>query len=172
MRRKPYSVVLFDEIEKASGQEGIRSDIMATLLEILDPNQNHEFRDHYVDYPVDLSQVLFICSANNTGTLSAALMDRMEVVKMPSYTDAEKIVIARDYVFPKVIEKSGLKDEELQIDPNLWPAVVRPFGYDTGIRSLTRTLESICRKVAKELVEGKTKSVYITADNLKYYLPH
>ncbi len=165
-------VILLDEIEKASGQEGIRSDIMATLLEILDPNQNHEFRDHYVDYPVDLSQVLFICSANNTGTLSAALMDRMEVVKMPSYTDAEKIVIARDYVFPKVIEKSGLKDEELQIDPNLWPAVVRPFGYDTGIRSLTRTLESICRKVAKELVEGKTKSVYITADNLKYYLPH
>lgn len=165
-------VILLDEIEKASGQEGIRSDIMATLLEILDPNQNPEFRDHYVDFPVDLSQVLFMCSANNTGTLSAALMDRMEVIKMPSYSDSEKIVIARDYVFPKIIERTGLQDNEIEIDPNLWPAIVRPFGYDTGIRSLTRTLESMCRKVAREIVEGKVQSVFVTEQNLKYYLPH
>lgn len=165
-------LILLDEIEKASGQEGIRNDIMATLLEILDPNQNFEFRDHYVDFPVNLSKVLFMCSANNTGTLSAALMDRMEVIKMPSYSDAEKIVIARDYLLPKVIERTGLRDEEMQIDPNLWPAIVRPFGYDTGIRSLTRTLESVCRKIAREIVEGKVESVYLTEQNLKYYLPH
>ena len=164
-------LILLDEIEKSSGEQGLRSDIMAVLLEILDPNQNKSFRDHYIDYPIDLSNVMFICSANNTGTLSAALMDRMEIIKMPSYTDQEKIVIARDYLMPKIIEMSGLQPEELQIDPNLWPGVVRPFGFDTGIRSLGRTLESIARKVAKEIVEGKTTKVYITADNLKYYLP-
>ena len=144
---------------------------MAALLEILDPNQNPQFRDHYIDYPVDLSEVLFICSANNTGTISTALMDRMEVIKMPSYTDAEKIVIARDYLMPKVMEKTSLRAEELKIDPNLWPSVVRPFGYDTGIRSLGRTLESMARKVAKEIVEGKSKGVLINAENLKHYLP-
>ena len=90
---------------------------------------------------------------------------------MPSYTDAEKIVIARDYLFPKIVQKSGLKPEEIQIDPNLWPGVVRPFGFDSGIRSLGRTLESICRKVAKEIVDGKNKQVTLTAENLKYYLP-
>lgn len=164
-------VILLDEIDKASGQEGLRSDVMAVLLEILDPKQNIEFRDHYIDYPIDLSQVLFICSANNLGTISAALLDRMEVIKMPAYTDQEKIVIARDYILPKVLERSGLKEGELIIDPNLWPGVVRPFGFDTGIRSLERTLQAICRKVAKEIVEGKSASVTINADNLKYYLP-
>jgi len=164
-------LILLDEIEKSSGEQGLRSDIMAVLLEILDPNQNIAFRDHYIDYPVDLSDVMFICSANNTGTLSAALMDRMEVIKMPSYTDEEKIVIARNYLLPKIIEKTGLTPEEMKIDPNLWPGVVRPFGFDTGIRSLGRTLESMARKVAREIVEGKTDKVYITAENLKYYLP-
>ena len=164
-------VILLDEIEKASGEKGLQSDIMAVLLEILDPAQNIAFRDHYIDFPVDLSDVMFICSANNLGPLSTALLDRMETIKMPSYSDAEKMVIARDYVFPKVIENSGLKPEELEIDPNLWPGIIRPFGYDSGIRSLTRTLEAICRKVAKEIVEGKTDKVVINADNLKYYLP-
>ena len=164
-------LILLDEVDKASGEQGLRSDIMAVLLEILDPKQNVAFRDHYVDYPIDLSNVLFICSANTLGTLSAALMDRMEIIKMPSYTDQEKIVIARDYLLPGILEKSGLTEEELQIDPDLWPGIVRPFGYDSGIRSLGRTLESICRKVAKEVVEGKVDKVIITADNLKYYLP-
>lgn len=164
-------VILLDEIDKASGEQGLRFDIMAILLEILDPKQNVDFRDHYLDYPFDLSDVLFVCSANTTGTLSTALMDRMEIIKMPSYTDDEKIVIARDYLLPQIFEKSGLKKEELEIDPNLWPGIVRPFGYDSGIRSLSRTLESICRKVAKEIVLGKTKKVVINADNLKYYLP-
>ncbi len=164
-------VLLFDEIEKASGDTGLRSDIMAVLLEILDPNQNVEFRDHYVDFPINLSECLFVCSANNTGTISAALMDRLEVIKLNSYTDAEKIAISRDFLFPKIIAKSGLTLEELQIDPNLWPNIVRPFGFDSGIRSLGRTLDSICRKVAKEIVEGKSVSVYINEQNLKNYLP-
>lgn len=164
-------VILLDEIEKASGEAGLRADVMATLLEILDPAQNIEFRDHYIDYPINLSDVMFICSANNLGTLSAALMDRMEIIKLASYTDPEKIAIARDYLLPKVIERSGLRANELTIDPDLWPNIVRPFGFDSGIRSLNRTLESICRKVAKEIVEGKSETVNLTAENLKYYLP-
>jgi ATP-dependent Lon protease len=95
-------LILLDEIEKASGEQGLRSDIMAILLEILDPSQNREFSDHYIDYPVDFSSVLFVCSANNTGTISTALMDRMEVIKMPSYTDNEKIAIAKNFLFPKL----------------------------------------------------------------------
>jgi len=164
-------LILLDEIEKASGESGLRSDIMATLLEILDPNQNPSFRDHYVDYPVNLSDVLFICSANNTGTISTPLMDRMEIIKMPSYTDNEKLVIARDYLLPKIFVQTGLKPGELQIDPNLWPSIVRPFGFDSGIRSLGRTLEAICRKVALQIVNGETTSVYLDEKNLKFYLP-
>lgn len=164
-------VILLDEIDKASGEEGLRKDIMAILLEILDPNQNIAFRDHYVDFPIDLSEVMFITSANNTGSISAALMDRMEIIKMPSYTDEEKLVIARDYLLPKVIKRSGLKEEEFKIKPDLWPNIVRPFGFDSGIRSLNRTLEAMSRKVAKEIVDGKSKSVLITQENLKHYLP-
>lgn len=164
-------VILLDEIEKASGAAGLQNDIMAILLEILDPAQSINFRDHYIDYPYDLSDVLFICSANNTGTLSAALMDRLEVIKMPSYTNEEKEVIASKYVFPKVLENSGLADGELTIDPNLWPQIVRPFGFDSGIRSITRTLESVARKAAREIVEGRAESILINEENLKYYLP-
>jgi ATP-dependent Lon protease len=164
-------LILLDEVDKASGETGLRSDIMAVLLEILDPSQNVEFRDHYIDYPLDLSDVLFVCSANTLGTLSAALMDRMEIIKMPSYSDSEKLTIARDYLLPKIIQKSGLNPGELEIDPNLWPGIVRPFGYDSGIRSLGRTLEAICRKVAKEIVDGKSQKVVLTDQNLKYYLP-
>ena len=164
-------VILLDEIEKSSGDSGLLNDIMAVLLEILDPNQNTAFRDHYVDYPIDLSDVMFVCSANSLTNLSAALLDRMEVIKMPSYSDSEKMVISRDYLLPKIRANAGLKPEELEIDPDLWPGIIRPFGYDSGIRSLGRTLESICRKVAKEIVEGKSTKVKITAENLKYYLP-
>jgi ATP-dependent Lon protease len=164
-------LILLDEIDKSSGEMGLRSDIMAVLLEILDPNQNTEFRDHYVDFPIDLSDVLFVCSANTLGTLSTALMDRMEIIKMPSYSDSEKLIIAKDYLLSKIMEKSGLNPGELEIDANLWPGIVRPFGYDSGIRSLGRTLEAICRKVAKEIVEGKVQKVVLTQENLKYYLP-
>lgn len=164
-------VILLDEIEKASGEKGLQSDVIAALLEILDPRQNFEFRDHYIDYPYDLSEVLFVCSANNTGTLSAAIMDRLEVIKMPSYTNEEKEVIARNYVFPEILEKSGLADGELTIEDTLWPGIVKPFGYDSGIRSIGRTLDSIARKAAREIVEGKATQVHITQENLKYYLP-
>jgi ATP-dependent Lon protease len=164
-------VILLDEIDKTSGSESLRFDFMAVLLEILDPNQNHSFRDQYVDYPFDLSDVVFVCSANYTNTIAAALMDRMEVIKMPSYTDIEKVEIGKRYIFPKILKNMGLKPEELIVDDALWPNVVRPFGFDAGIRSLQRTLEGIVRKVAREIVEGKVTSVKLTEQNLKQYLP-
>lgn len=164
-------LILLDEIEKSSGDVNLRQDIMATLLEILDPNQNHSFRDHYVDFPINLKDVLFVCTANGLGTMSAALLDRLEVIKMPSYTDMEKEVIARDYLLPKVLENAGLSKDEFIVEPTLWANMIRPLGFDSGIRSLNRTLEAMTRKVAKEIVEGKVKSVTLTSSNLKDYLP-
>lgn len=164
-------VILLDEIDKTSGSESLRFDFMAVLLEILDPNQNHNFRDQYVDYPFDLSDVVFVCSANYTNTIAAALMDRLEVIKMPSYTDIEKVEIGKKYLFPKILKTVGLKPEELIIEEALWINVVRPFGFDAGIRSLQRTLEGIARKVAREIVEGKVTSVKLTDQNIKQYLP-
>lgn len=164
-------VILLDEIDKTSGSEGLRFDFMAVLLEILDPAQNNAFRDQYLDYPLDLSEVMFVCSANYTNTISAALMDRMEVVKMSAYTDIEKIEIAKKYLFPGIVKNAGLSPEELTIDETLWINVVRPFGFDAGIRTLQRTLEGITRKVAREIVEGKATSVRLTNENIKNYLP-
>lgn len=164
-------VILLDEIDKTSGSESLRFDFMAVLLEILDPNQNHSFRDQYIDYPFDLSDVVFVCSANYTNTIAAALMDRLEVIKMPSYTDMEKVEIGKRYLFPKILKSVGLTPEELIIEDSLWINVVRPFGFDAGIRSLQRTLEGVARKVAREIVEGKTTSVKLTEQNIKQYLP-
>lgn len=164
-------VILLDEIDKTSGSEGLRFDFMAVLLEILDPAQNSAFRDQYLDYPLDLSEVMFICSANYTNTISAALLDRLEVIKMSAYTDQEKIEIAKSYLLPKILKSNGLNPEELTIQEDLWINITRPFGFDAGIRTLQRTLEGIVRKVAREIVEGKATTVRLTNENIKLYLP-
>lgn len=164
-------VILLDEIDKTSGAESLRFDFMAVLLEILDPAQNNAFRDQYLDFPLDLSEVMFVCSANYTNTISAALMDRMEVIKMSAYTDTEKIEIAKRYLFPGIVKNAGLKPEELTVDDTLWINIVRPFGFDAGIRTLQRTLEGISRKVAREIVEKKSTAVRLTNENIKLYLP-
>lgn len=164
-------VILLDELDKVSGDSGLRSDMMAVFLELLDPEQNTSFRDHYIDYPLNLSEVLFIVSANNTGTFSAALMDRLEVIRMPSYSDAEKKVIARDYLLPKIIEETGLDKDNFIIEDGVWDVFIRPLGFDSGIRSLKKNLESIARKAAKEIVIDKKQKVVVTPENFKTYLP-
>ena len=164
-------LILLDEMDKVSGEQGLRSDIMAALLEILDPEQNTSFVDHFIDYPVDLSGVLFIASANNIGTFSAALMDRLEIIRMPSYTDNEKEVIAKKYLLPKVIEQTALLENQLIIQDEVWPKLIRPLGYDSGIRSLQRIIESVCRKAAKIIVEKKVAKVVVEEDNFKSFLP-
>lgn len=164
-------IILLDELDKASGQAGLLADVMATMLEILDPEQNTTYRDHFFDFPVDLSEVMFVVSANKMGTFSAALLDRMEVIKMPSYTDEEKMVIARDYLLPRVQASTGILQDQLEFSPDVWPLIIRPLGFDSGIRSLQRMLENMSRKVALEIVTGKTNKVYITPQNFKEYLP-
>ncbi|MFC1790141.1 AAA family ATPase [Patescibacteria group bacterium] len=161
-------VILLDEIDRVS--PSARSEIMGVLVELLDPEQNMAFRDHFVDYPFDLSEVLFITTCNNTTNISVAVLDRLEPMQMPSYNDNEKIVIAKDYVLPKRIKQAGLTASNLQIDDDVWPLLVRPLGYDAGIRTLGRMINSLCRKVAKMIVEGKGTSFRVTKENLREYV--
>lgn len=162
-------VILLDELDRVADQA--RADIMGVLIELLDPEQNVAYVDHYIDYPFDLSEVLFIATANNTNNISTAVMDRLEPIQMPSYNDEEKIVIARSYVFPQVRKNAGITQQQLTIADDVWPTIVRPLGFDSGIRTLERTINGICRKVARQIVEKKINSLQITNANVKQYLP-
>ncbi len=162
-------IILLDEIDRVTSEA--KADIMGVLVEVLDPSQNNRFLDHYVDYPFDLSEALFIATANNTGNIATAVMDRLEPLRMPSYTDEEKIHIAKEYLLPKAIKESGLNPLSLTISDSLWPQIVRPFGFDAGLRTLNRTIEGLTRKAASTIVSGQAASVNIVADNLKTYLP-
>lgn len=161
-------VILLDEIDRVASEK--RVDIMGVLVELLDPAQNQNFMDYYLDFPYDLSQVLFIATANNTGNIATAVMDRLEPIQMPSYSDEEKIRIGKDYLLKKALEEAGVGSNFLQIDETIWPHIIRPLGYDGGIRSLSRALQSICRKIAKKVVEGKVGPFKITDENLGEYL--
>ncbi|MDO8657965.1 MAG: AAA family ATPase [Candidatus Levybacteria bacterium] len=163
------SVILLDELDRVS-QEA-RADIMGVLVELLDPEQNRAFTDHYIDYPFDLSQVLFISTANNTTNISTAVLDRLEIIQMPSYTNEEKTVIAKNYLFPKIRDQVGLLTNQIAIDDSVWQGIIHPLGFDSGIRSLERTIEGVCRKVARLIVEEKGQSFRITDQNLKGFLP-
>ncbi len=166
------SVILLDELDRVS--EGARADIMGVLIELLDSEQNKGYTDHYIDYPFDLSHVLFIATANNTNNISTAVLDRLEIIQMPSYSDEEKAVIAKNYLFPKIKKEAGLLEMQLTIDDTLWPSIIRPLGYDSGIRSLERTIETITRRLARMVVEGKLAKnapFAITNQNLKQFLP-
>lgn len=166
------SVILLDELDRVT--EDARADIMGALVELLDPEQNSAFVDHYVDYPVDLSNVLFVATANNTTHISTAVMDRLELIQMPSYSDQEKMVIGKEYLLPKIENFTGLPPQVLQIDDEVWPMIIRPLGFDSGIRSLERTLEGIVRKVARYMVEGRVKEgdiIRIDKSDIKDYLP-
>lgn len=162
-------VLLLDEIDRVTEQGW--SGIMGVLLELLDPEQNNAFVDHYIDYPFALSQALFLCSANNTRNISNAVLDRLEIIEMPAYTDEEKLHIGRDYLLPRSLEECGLKTDQLIIKDELWPQIIRPLGYDAGIRTLDRTLHGICWKVARKIVEGEGKKFILTPDNIKDFLP-
>lgn len=161
-------VVLLDEIDRVS--EAARGDIMGVLVELLDPEQNSAFVDHFLDYPFDLSEVLFVATSNNTTNIATAVLDRLEPIQMPSYTDEEKIKIAKDYVLPALMKESGLSKENLTIDDAIWPKMVRPLGYDAGIRSIERTLNSVCRKVALSIVEGREKTFRIDDTNIRQFI--
>lgn len=163
------TVILLDEIDRVT-DEG-RSSIMGVLVELLDPEQNKSFVDHYIDFPFDLSEAMFIATANNTNHISTAVLDRLEPINMPSYTDAEKTTIGKNYMFPKVLKQSGIPADKLIIEDDVWPLIVRPLGFDAGIRTLERTVQGIARKVAKYMVDGKGEVYRITPENVKEFLP-
>jgi ATP-dependent Lon protease len=161
-------VILLDEIDRVA--EHARGDIMGVLVELLDPEQNATFTDHFIDYPFDLSEVLFVATANNTTHIATAVLDRLEPIQMPSYTDEEKITIAKNYVLKQLMRESGLTSDNLKIADDIWPTLVRPLGYDSGIRSLERIINGICRRVARAIVEGKGSVFEINAQTIKEYV--
>jgi ATP-dependent Lon protease len=161
-------VILLDEIDRVT-DEG-RASIMGVLVELLDPGQNQAFIDHYVDYPFNLSEAVFIATANNTTGIATAVMDRLEPITMPSYNDDEKIVISQKYIFPKALKASGLPPDTITVDDDVWHNLVRPLGFDAGIRTLDRTVQSVIRKVARSIVEGKGQKFHITKENVKEFI--
>ncbi|MEE9492454.1 MAG: endopeptidase La [Gammaproteobacteria bacterium] len=159
---------LLDEIDKMSMD--FRGDPSSALLEVLDPEQNNTFGDHYLEVDFDLSDVMFVATAN-TLNIPGPLLDRMEVIRIPGYTEDEKINIAIRYLLPKQVKSNGLKENELTVDDAVVRDIVRFYTREAGVRSLERELSKICRKVVKELLlEKETKAVSVTPDNLEKYL--
>lgn len=161
-------VFLLDEIDKMSND--FRGDPSSALLEVLDPEQNHTFSDHYIEETYDLSKVMFIATANNLATIPGPLRDRMEIITIAGYTELEKIHIAKDHLLPKQLKDHGLKKSHLQIRESAIRNIVRYHTREAGVRSLERQLASICRKAAKQIVSEEKKKLIITDKNLSDYL--
>ena len=161
-------VFLLDEIDKMSGD--FRGDPSAALLEVLDPEQNHNFSDHYIEEPYDLSKVMFIATANDLASIPGPLRDRMEILSIAGYTEIEKINIAKDHLLPKQIEEHGLTKGQLQIRDEGIQQIVRYYTREAGVRGLERKLAGICRKTAKIIVSGEKKRVVVTDQNVEEYL--
>ncbi|MBN6186565.1 endopeptidase La [Aneurinibacillus sp. BA2021] len=158
-------VFLLDEIDKMSMD--FRGDPGAALLEVLDPNQNDTFSDHYIEESYDLSSVMFITTANAVHTIPRPLLDRMEMLYIPGYTEIEKLKIAQDYLLPKQMEEHGLGRDRLQVQEEALLKVVRQYTREAGVRNLNRMMETICRKAARMIVAGKKKRVVVTAKTLE-----
>ena len=162
-------VFLLDEVDKMSMD--FRGDPSAALLEVLDPEQNHTFLDHYLDVEYDLSNVMFVCTANVLHTVPQALRDRMEVLQLAGYTELEKVEIAKTFLSPKAVKGTGLTKKQIQFKGEAFEAIIRRYTREAGVRSLERELHAVCRKVARKVVrEGKQFSEAITADKITEYL--
>ncbi len=159
-------VMLLDEIDKLA--VSFQGDPAAALLEVLDPEQNKDFIDHYLEVPFDLSQVLFVTTANVTHTIPPALLDRMEVIEIESYTEEEKIVIAKDYILPKILKEMSVSKEQVKIGKSTIKTVITDYTREAGVRQLTRNLEKIVRKVVLQLEEGVEKAQIKPKDLPKY----
>ncbi|HEX6490852.1 MAG TPA: endopeptidase La [Gaiellaceae bacterium] len=161
-------VLLIDEIDKMGAD--FRGDPASAMLEVLDPEQNKGFRDHYLDLPYDLSKVLFICTANQLETIPAPLLDRMDVIHLSGYTDEEKFGIARKYLVPKQFQAHGLKAKQLTILGKALRLVIREYTREAGVRNLERRIADLCRKAAREVAEGKTTRIRIDEKQVRTWL--
>lgn len=161
-------LMLLDEIDKVSSD--YKGDTSAALLEVLDSEQNVKFRDHYVEIPLDLSEVLFIATANSVQTIPRPLLDRMELIEVSSYTENEKLHIAKEHLLPKQIKMNGLEKRKFTVSDKALEQMIRGYTKEAGVRNLERKLGEICRKAAREYVEQSKKSIKVTASNLEKYL--
>ena len=161
-------LMLLDEIDKVSND--YKGDTFSALLEVLDSEQNMKFRDHYLEVPLDLSEVLFVTTANTLQTIPRPLLDRMEVIEVSSYTENEKMHIALEHLIPKQRERNGLKADQLTVSRKALWKMARNYTKEAGVRQLERKIAEICRKAAKEIFEGKKQAVHITERNLHQYL--
>jgi ATP-dependent Lon protease len=161
-------VFMLDEIDKVGAD--FRGDPSSALLEVLDPEQNNTFSDHYLEVPYDLSKVIFITTANVEDTIIAPLRDRMEIIRLPGYTEDEKLHIATGYLVPRQLKQHGLEDGRLVINDDVLRELVRRYTREAGVRNLEREIGTMCRKVARAIAEGKTDKVEITLDHVSEYL--
>ncbi len=161
-------LMLLDEIDKMSND--FRGDPSAALLEVLDSEQNHAFRDHYLEVPVDLSKVLFIATANSINNIPRPLLDRMEIIEVNSYTEPEKVEIAKHYLIPKQLKKHGMKNAQLKINEEILQIIIQGYTKESGVRRLERIIASLCRKVAKKLIETKRKTFTANKKNIEELL--
>ncbi|RRN74151.1 endopeptidase La [Peribacillus simplex] len=161
-------VFLLDEVDKMSND--FRGDPSAAMLEVLDPEQNHNFSDHYIEETYNLSKVMFIATANNLGSIPGPLRDRMEIISIAGYTEIEKLYIAKDHLLPRQLENHGLMKTQLQIREEALTKIIRYYTREAGVRSLERQLASICRKTAKIIVSGDKKRVVISEKNVEEFL--
>ncbi len=161
-------VFMLDEIDKLGAD--FRGDPASALLEVLDPEQNNTFRDHYLDVAFDLSRVFFITTANVLDTIPSALRDRMEVIELPGYTEEEKLQIARQYLVPRGSDNNGLKPEQIEFEDDALGMIVRHYTRETGVRNLEREISGICRKQARRFLEGKTEKLVVTRDVVEEFL--
>lgn len=161
-------LMLLDEIDKVSSD--YKGDTSSALLEVLDPEQNSHFRDHYVELPLDLSKVLFIATANDAGNIPRPLLDRMELIEVGSYTANEKFHIAKEHLLEKELSRNGLSKEQLTISDSALKEIIEHYTREAGVRGLERTIGSICRKAAREILQKKSTGVHVTGRNLEKYL--
>ncbi|MFE5320180.1 endopeptidase La [Paenibacillus sp. NPDC056579] len=161
-------VFLLDEIDKMAMD--FRGDPSAALLEVLDPEQNNTFSDHYIEVPFDLSNVMFVTTANVVHNIPRPLLDRMEVLHIPGYTELEKLNIGRNYLLPKQLKEHGLQEEQLNMDEQALMRIVREYTREAGVRNLEQQISAVCRKAAKQVVSGQKSSVHVTSDTVKEFL--
>ena len=161
-------LLVLDEIDKLASD--MRGDPAAALLEVLDSEQNGAFRDHFVEVPVDLSRVMFITTANTTSTIPRPLLDRMEVIELGSYTDEEKLHIAREHLLPKQMKENGLRRGQLRLDDDALRRIITDYTRESGVRTLERQLGKLCRRAAMRLVQTDVKRIDITVKDLKDFL--